>query len=262
MGFQLRCAVARIADDDEASQLIELARTGGIAAHRLREPFLGIAAAYDPAELRDRLRDELADGDDDDEIYERAEAVLDPLVAALPAHRFAIIDVDCFGGTCLYRGYTAGAGDHVQVATSSHGHQQLLAAIGVVDPPWYFAPFTRGFFATGREPEGPRRRATLCHVSGTLQAIPIALATTCAALVARPWQVISASERHVIIGHDELWLSLHAAGKALELRVTSYVDPATTRRLIDELVGELDGATAELVASDPDGAPRERWSLP
>src|SRR5262245_33190885 len=266
MGFRMRCAVARVEDNALAARMIELARSlPHLTAQRLENPWRGVAIGSDPDDLADRFAD-------DDTAYEAAlEAVdggFDAVFAAYPDVPFACIDADCFGGTCRYSGRTVGPGTAV-TASGSDAHQQLLAAIGVVDPPWYFAPFTRGFFETGVEPEGPQRRAVLCYVSGTLTGMSIGAATIAATLLAPPWAVTIAMPSSAVLQRgDDLFASINVSRKssgnpaddALELSASSHVDADTTAGWIEELIDEL-SVTAELELRDPDQRLLRSWQI-
>ncbi len=264
MGFYLHCAVVRTADDAEAGLMLAVARALPVTrAQRITAPFAGIVAAYEPRERREHaVAAALAAGaseDDADEAgYAAEEDGFAPLVRAFPHLRFAVIEVECFGGTCVYRGYIVGPGERVSVAMSGSAHQQLLAALGAVDPPWYFAPFTRGFFEHGEAASGPPRRQVLCHVAGTLRGVALV-----AVVVLRPpWQIHSASERHAILGYGDhdLWLSLNVIDDQVDLQVASHLGVDATVPLITELVDTLCGH-GELSATDPGGAVVRRWSV-
>ena len=70
---------------------------------------------------------------------------------AFPDVTFAVVSVDCFGGTCLYGGYVVRAGDTlVRVEAESAGHRELLGRIGVHLSENHFPPFARGYFEYGR----------------------------------------------------------------------------------------------------------------
>jgi len=246
MGFRLRCAVARVDDDDLAARIIDRARSlPHVSARRLVEPWRGVVAGFDPDELEADI----------------VETLLDPLFAAFPDQRFACIEADCFGGTCTYVGDTVGPGERVY-ANGSDAHQTLLAAIGVIDPPWYFAPFTRGFFETGREPDGPRRRPVVCYAAGRLTGMTIGAATISAMMMAVPWKVTIATERSAIIVYgDDLVVSLNAMDDdTIELKASSHVDADTTAGWIDALVDELCVA-ADLRLVDADSKPLRSWRI-
>jgi hypothetical protein len=267
MGFRMHCAVARVDDDAVAARILDLARSmPHLAAQRLDEPWRGVAIGFDPDALADRIAaDPLAHGfADEDAAHEAAaeaiERAFDALFDAYPDLTFAFIEADCFGGTCLYSGRTVGPGT-TTTARGSDAHQRLLAAIGVADPPWYFAPFTRGFFDTGREPDGPKRRPTLCYVSGTLTGMTIGAATIAATLLAPPWKLTIATSSSAVLQHgDDLVASINVSGPALDLRASSLVDAETTTTWIEELVEEL-SVTAELRLVDPDNRPLRSWRV-
>lgn len=191
MGFYLHCAVARTADDAEAAAMLAVARALPVTrAQPITAPFAGIVATSRRRRCgggREHDGGRAGLGASEDDACEAGcaaeEEGLNPLVRAFPHVRFAVIDVECFGGRCVYQGHIIGPGERVSVGTSGIAHQQLLAALGAVDPPWNFAPFTRGFFEHGEASSGPPRRQVLCHVAGTLRDV-IGLA-----LLRPPWQV-------------------------------------------------------------------------
>ena len=264
MGFYLHCAVARTADDAEAAAMLAVARALPVTrAQPITAPFAGIVAAYKPEEMREHATAAaLASGASEDDACEAGcaaeEEGLDPLVRAFPHVRFAVIDVECFGGHCVYQGHIIGPGERVSVGTSGIAHQKLLAALGAVDPPWNFAPFTRGFFEHGEASSGPPRRQVLCHVAGMLHDLVL----IGIALLRPPWQVHSASDRHAILGYGDhdLWLSLNVIDDGVDLRVASHLGVEATVQQINDLVDTLCGH-GELRATDPAGAVVRRWSV-
>ena len=62
---------------------------------------------------------------------------------------FAYVDADCFGGTCLYSGFTTVDGNVIsRVEPDRKGHKKLLRKVGLRI--WNnFAPFTRNYFSDG-----------------------------------------------------------------------------------------------------------------
>lgn len=264
MSFSLHCAVARTADDSEAGAMLAVARALPVTrAQQITAPFSGIVAAYEPRERREHaLAAALAAGASEDDAYEAGCAAeadgLEPLIRAFPHVRFAVIDVECFGGICVYRGYIVGPGERVSVAMSGIAHQHLLAALGAVDPPWYFAPFTRGFFERGEAASGPPRRQVLCHVAGTLGGVVL----VGVAVLRPPWQIHSASQRHAILGYGDhdLWLSLNVIDDLVDLQVASHLSVDATVQQVTELVDTLCGH-GELSATDPGDAVVRRWSV-
>lgn len=62
---------------------------------------------------------------------------------------FAFIEVDCFGGQCLYEGFCCQAGEVTLTAPRNPGGSLLglLAAVGIELESLYFEPFVRGYFA-------------------------------------------------------------------------------------------------------------------
>jgi hypothetical protein len=92
-----------------------------------------------------------------DEEYERllelpfaVERGLAEFSRGFPEAQFVYIDADCFGGTCIYTGFVAQAGEvHLRVAEAQLGTeslQRLLEPLGVRVQSGYYAPFTRGYW--------------------------------------------------------------------------------------------------------------------
>jgi hypothetical protein len=246
MGFNLYTAIARVDDDREAERMLatarELAATTPVLAtmraRRFGEPFAGVIVGFDHL---DQLQKVL----EDDALADAILGAFDPLVAAFPNHAFAIVEVDCFGGTCRYHGRVLRGGEQLAYVASAHdGHQQLFRHLGVADPPWFFAGFTRGYLDSGEEPPGPRRREVLCHARATLADVTIAGATLDAMQLAG-WRITIATERTLILDADDVWLSLNDVDGTIQLDASSHVDPERTRTLLVALLDEL-GAEGEL----------------
>lgn len=92
-----------------------------------------------------------------DEEYERllelpfaVERGLAEFSREFPAAKFVFIDADCFGGTCIYTGFVAQAGEVLlkveKAETGTESLQRLLAPLGVQLKSGYFAPFVRGYW--------------------------------------------------------------------------------------------------------------------
>ncbi|HEX5157935.1 MAG TPA: hypothetical protein VFW17_12030 [Ktedonobacterales bacterium] len=93
--------------------------------------------------------------EEQEQARELAYALEDELVRwsqRYPDVTFVFINVDCFGGACLYSDYICQSGvilDRVKNASMSDGDglPRLVRALGVeLDDSRYFAPLTRGFF--------------------------------------------------------------------------------------------------------------------
>ncbi|MBI3230160.1 MAG: hypothetical protein HYZ45_08315 [Burkholderiales bacterium] len=90
-------------------------------------------------------------------IYQQMDEVKDGLLALsaeFPTALLVFVDVECFGGVCLYRGLHALAGEVVARFESvdiEHDLAEILRPLGVqlgIDR--YFQPFTRGYFELDR----------------------------------------------------------------------------------------------------------------
>ncbi|WP_156781819.1 hypothetical protein [Leptospira tipperaryensis] len=72
-----------------------------------------------------------------------------------PEKTFVYIDVDCFGGTCSYDGFTVKNGNTIFIQKPiQDGHRTLLKSIFPKYENVYFEPFTRDFFARKGRIEG------------------------------------------------------------------------------------------------------------
>jgi hypothetical protein len=91
-----------------------------------------------------------------DEDAEELEANILQLSKQFPQAQFVFIDVECFGGICMYQGYICSNG-HVLMRedTEEDGPEplrRLLHYIGVeLDEHGYFEPFERGFFESDEQ---------------------------------------------------------------------------------------------------------------
>lgn len=64
-----------------------------------------------------------------------------------PHKKFAIINVDCFGGTCSYYGFVVLNGEVIfNQPENTEGHIHILQQINRAYNSFYFEPFTRNFF--------------------------------------------------------------------------------------------------------------------
>lgn len=91
----------------------------------------------------------------DENAYERAleqcrqvEGSLPDLSTEFPSVAFALIEVECFGGTCLYGGLVYKAGRvGLRQEPDAYGHRRLLEQVGITLTDNRFTPFERGYFA-------------------------------------------------------------------------------------------------------------------
>src|SRR5262245_43017626 len=141
MGFYLRCAIAKVDDPVIAERIVVAAAElfpPFVRVRRFSQPFAGVIAGYDPTDAHEKLVDNFAAHGyaDEEAAYEDAAEAIDSRIGDLshefPDVPFAFVDVDCFGGTCMFRGYVVKdvAVTHREEASSS-AHVRLFAALGV-----------------------------------------------------------------------------------------------------------------------------------
>jgi hypothetical protein len=88
--------------------------------------------------------------DDEGEAYELINSLengMENLSRKFPHKKFAFIEVDCFGGACIYSGFVMQNGEILlEQSNNPSGHIPLLQAISPTYSGHYFEPFTRDFF--------------------------------------------------------------------------------------------------------------------
>jgi hypothetical protein len=274
MGFSLRCAIATAAGDDEARRLIEAAMSDlpHVAARRFDAPFDGVLAGVDWQRLLEDYHEDpsrFAYADEDaahDGIAEGVRQGLPALSRRFPGKPFAYVDIDCFGGTCLYEGCIVIDGSvDATIARSQRGHLELLARLGVGELAWHFPPFERGFLAGG-EPSGPAapvRREILGVVTGSVRGIEIErLGVILVAGLDAPWRVPAAGSTILLeAGAEDILLSCNRRGEAIEVGGRCHVADRVSIPLLDDLVELLDdfGAGYELTLAGFDRVAVRSW---
>src|SRR5262245_2369748 len=270
MGYSLRCAIARCADDDQAARLLAAAASlPHVTVRRFRDPFDGVIAGSHYLDVWDAYTDDpeasgyASEDDAMAAIYEGIEGGLPALSRGFPGVAFAYIDVDCFGGTCLYGGHVVVDGGVVfRLPRPSHsGHVELLEKLGVTID-WHFAPFTRGFLLR-EDAAGPIRRAIAGVIDGELRFTLPALTMHLRGELAPPWAMPIVARDTLILtyGDDDLLLSLNATGDVIAFGGRAHVAPDEAAVRIEELLRCLDeiGVSYDVGLSDFQRAPLRRW---
>jgi hypothetical protein len=260
MGFYLRCAIAKV-DDDALADKIAAQMTSlfppFVKVRRFASPFAGVIAGYDYTKTHEDIVENFAAHGypDEDAAYEDAYEGVDnrmrQLSSAFAALPFAYVNVDCFGGTCMYDGYVVKDGEVLHSEPfSSAAHVRLFEYLGVRDAQWHFAPFTRGFMETG-EAAPEVRLPTTFYVHARWDE-PFRLAAMRASMLPAPWKVTIMTERDcVVIYGDQFAASLNTVDDHVELRGQSYTDLVHTKTL----AGELADDDVALDIKDADGKP-------
>jgi len=259
MGFYLRCAIAKVDDGDVADRIVQAARAlfpKFVKVRRFEFPLAGVIAGYDHNKAHDLIEDFAAHGYADEEaayedVAEGVDNRMGELSLAFPETPIAYVDVDCFGGTCMFSGYVVrdGLSTHSEPVSSS-AHVRLFEHLGVHDPQWHFAPFTRGFMDTGVASDLARLPTTY-YVHAQWDE-PFRLAAMRASMLHAPWKVTIMTETSCVVVHEEdFFASLHPVDDQVEMRGKSFVDLTLTKTLAHELAD--DDVALEL--KDPDGKP-------
>ena len=260
MGFHLRCAIAKVDDDSVADHFVEFATAlypSFVRVRRFDAPFAGVIAAYDPQAAHDLVHDNwevLGYADENaaiDDIEEAIESRIAHLSHEFPDTPIAFVDVDCFGGTCMYRGYVVNDGLQTYAEpASANAHVRLFEHMGVKDPQWHFPPFTRGFMDSGVASDLSRLPATY-YVHAHWDE-PFRLAAMRASMLPKPWQVTIMTETSCVVVHGEQFhASLNAVDDHVRLDARSFVELTLTKTLAHELTN--DDVALEL--EDADGKP-------
>ena len=81
------------------------------------------------------------------EIISEFEGEISDFSKKFPEKTFVYVDVDCFGGTCLYEGFIVKNGKISYCQERAYdGHIKLLEKLNSSFRDWNFEPFTRDFF--------------------------------------------------------------------------------------------------------------------
>ena len=150
MGFQLKAVFSSPADQKQ--------KQGVLASAVARWPFIRLpggqhcnlqCAHFAPPELTAYLRESPEAYKLAVEACAQLEDSLADWSSEFPSLVFAFIDVECFGGACLYGGFVCRRGKVTlrQEALPS-AHRMLLEHVGITLKDDRFAPFERGYFAS------------------------------------------------------------------------------------------------------------------
>ena len=260
MGFYLRCAIAKVDDPVIAERIVVAARElfpAFVRSRRFSQPFDGVITGYDPVAAHEQIVEKFAEHGyaDEEAAYEDVAEVIENRIGDLshefPAIPFAFVDVDCFGGTCMFRGYVV---KDVTVThreeSSSSAHVRLFQALGVADPQWHFPPFTRGFMDSGVASDLSRKPITFSVHARWDE--PFRLAALRASMLHAPWKVtIHTAQACVVVHEDDFYASLHPVDDQVEMKGRSFVDLALTKTLAHEIADD----DVALDLRDADGNP-------
>jgi hypothetical protein len=253
MGYALRCAVAKAESPEEAARLHD--RIAGYFCHCstrvFHEPFLGVITGLEWRKVLERFEQhpEAFDYANEEEARDDIAYGLEEQLAAFsrrtPDRSWAYIDVDCFGGTCLYDGFIARDGEHRYslAAASQRGHLELLEHLGVTGLNSDFEPFHGGFLTGGsvriREPG----REIDSVVQGRLRGLPLeTLRLRLPLSLPYPWKASSKGARTLMLESQMQDLSLSINAESSDLRIAGHchLPPEMAKGLIDDLVAALE----------------------
>lgn len=144
MGFRFR---GFFSDGDVSAMAAAVSRWPYCAVKPIVKPFHGFGL---------RAPDPERQAESDPE-YERLlelqfaiESNLVEFSRGFPAAKFVFIEADCFGGTCIYSGFVAQAGEvsfhEGREKTGTESLEVLLKPLSVRLRSGYFEPFTRGYW--------------------------------------------------------------------------------------------------------------------
>jgi hypothetical protein len=272
VGYNLRCAIARCADDAQAARLTAAAveLLPHVSARRFADPFDGVLAGSEYQDVWEACSDDparFAYASEDEAMGAILYGILDGLpVLSLrfPGVAFAYVDLDCFGGTCLFDGHVVVDGDVVfRLPRAAHsGHVELIGKLGVKIG-WHFPPFARGFLRGGDD-EAPLRRAIAGVIQGQLRGFTLpALTIHLRGELSPAWQMPIVARDTVILAYadEDLTLSLNAKGGAIDFDGRAHVAPPEAAARIEELLRCFDDLSLgyEVTLSDFDRVPLRRW---
>lgn len=220
MGFHLQCFLVACEDEVEASRILQagLARFRHTKGRRFREPFAGVIVGLHAQDVLERYQADPSAFDfaDEEEAYDCIMGGLEDHLAEFsrqfPQRTFGYVNVDCFGGMCLFHGFAVQDGiQMMRVADSNHeGHLQILKAMGTAHNDWHFEPFTRGFLEGGST-DGPIRRAIMGKLIGFVRGVDTrTLVMALAVGLKPPWKVCQMDQTLLVEhGEQDVWFSLN-----------------------------------------------------
>lgn len=104
-------------------------------------------AVFAPPELTGYLFDSTEDLSHALAQADEVEAGLSEWSCQFPEVTFALIESDCFGGQCAYRGFACRNGRQIPISDPLNALAALFACVGGIEITEPFPPFTRGFFS-------------------------------------------------------------------------------------------------------------------
>jgi len=272
MGFQLPCAGVPCPDEGLCERVRSaFAEAFPFAKQRtMRQPFLAAVAGMDcygvlEAYERNPAAFPFKSSEEAEEALIVASEERGPALSrAFPGLAFAYVEVDCFGGTCLFSGSVARDGLVVFEQPSSYdGHRAVLAAAGAPLADWDFPPFRRGWFEG--ESSSAARRGISGSLDGEIRGVRFELASmTLVADLRPPWKVWAIDKTWLVRhGEEAVFFSLTelpGAG-AIALAGRTHAPLEEAGRLLDAVVESLSsvGGNVRLELRDLGRAAVRRW---
>ncbi len=163
MGLRLKNIITDYKSEEDITFIREFEKSFQfVQAKRFNAQFQGIIGQIDERKIEQNCYDEeflqnnnCRNLDDVFEIIYEFEDKISVFSEKFPNKSFVYIDVDCFGGTCLYKGFIVKNGEISYRQESTYdGHIKLLERLNQDFKEWNFEPFSRDFFTKRGEING------------------------------------------------------------------------------------------------------------
>lgn len=149
MGFQLKLVISSRVSAEERKGIMSAVRERWPFCRGPRDPSAySNRAVFAPPELTSYLYDDFDEAERVDEMADDVESGLADWSRGFPIVAYALVEAECFGGNCLYRGFCCRNGELVLRHEEFDNDRliELVRTVGI-ETSGTFAPFVRGFFA-------------------------------------------------------------------------------------------------------------------